>query len=206
MADTSDVRAVRVVVLASGSGSNLQALLDAPDLGGGTVVAVVSDRPQARCLERAQAAGVAAVALAAQPGESREAYDTRLLAELDRFQPDMVVMAGWMRLLSDVVVRRRYVINLHPALPGELPGIRAIERAFEQFTAGTRHRSGAMVHVVDDEGVDSGPVLATTEVPLLPGDDLTTFSTRMHAAEHRLLVHTVAAECRRLGTKGHPSP
>ena len=80
------------------------------------------------------------------------------------------------------------VVNLHPALPGELPGTHAIERAHEEFLAGTRTRTGVMVHLVPDEGVDVGPALAVAEVPIEPGDTLDDLATRIHAVEHQLLV------------------
>ena len=87
------------------------------------------------------------------------------------------------------------VVNLHPALPGELPGTDAIERAFTQAQQGQRSASGVMVHLVPDEGVDDGPVLATATVPILASDTLDKFEARMHAAEHLLLVDTLRNLC-----------
>jgi formyltetrahydrofolate-dependent phosphoribosylglycinamide formyltransferase len=176
----------RVVVLVSGSGSNLQALLDA----GVPVVAVVSNRADAYALDRARAAGVPAELCAPSPGEDRSRYDARLAAVVAAHEPDIVVLAGWMRVLTmSFLGRFATVINLHPALPGELPGTRAIERAWDERD--TRTRSGVMVHLVPDEQVDAGPVLATATVPLLPDDTFDTFAARMHAAEHQLLVQVV---------------
>ena len=88
------------------------------------------------------------------------------------------------------------VVNLHPALPGELPGTHAIERAWHEALAGERTRTGVMVHLVPDEGVDSGPVLATAAVPIQPDDTLESLTARIHATEHRLLVSTLADLCR----------
>ena len=88
------------------------------------------------------------------------------------------------------------VVNLHPALPGELPGTHAIERAWHEALAGERTRTGVMVHLVPDEGVDSGPVLATATVPIQPDDTLESLTDRIHATEHRLLVSTLADLCR----------
>jgi phosphoribosylglycinamide formyltransferase-1 len=195
---------MRIAVLASGSGTNLQALIDAAAsgrLGSGRIVLVVSDRPAARALERARSADIPAVALPPHPGEGREAYDARLRDVVAEHRPDLVVLAGWMRILSTVFVHAHRCINLHPARPGELPGVRAIERAHAEFVEGRRTRSGVMVHAVPDAGVDSGPVLAAVDVPLHPDDTLSTFAERMHAAEHRLLVDTVARLC-----TSHPEP
>jgi folate-dependent phosphoribosylglycinamide formyltransferase PurN len=104
------------------------------------------------------------------------------------------VLAGWMRLLSAVFLDRHpgRVVNLHPALPGELPGLHAIERAFDEARAGRRDHTGVMVHLVPDEGVDDGPVLATATVPIEPADTLATLEARVHRTEHVLLVATLA--------------
>jgi phosphoribosylglycinamide formyltransferase-1 len=89
----------------------------------------------------------------------------------------------------------RMVVNLHPALPGELPGTHAIERAYREFEHGQRVATGVMVHLVPDEGVDTGPPLATETVPIRPGDTLDSLTERVHAAEHRLVVSTLARLC-----------
>jgi len=190
----------RLVVLASGAGTNLQAVLDATSDGrlAAEVVAVVSDRRDAGALRRAAAAGVPAVHVARRPDEPRADYDARLADVVSGFDPDWVVLAGWMRLLSMGFLGwfPRMVVNLHPALPGELPGTQAIERALDEARRGLRRRTGVMVHLVPDEGVDDGPVLASVEVPILEGDTLDALSGRVHTAEHRLLVSTLAALCR----------
>jgi phosphoribosylglycinamide formyltransferase-1 len=189
----------RLAVLASGSGSNLQAVLDACAARAieADVVVVVSDRPEARALDRARAIGRTAVALPPRPGELRQAYDQRLAAAVAASRPDLVVLAGWMRLLSTSFLDRfpGKVLNLHPARPGELPGVRAIERAYAEAQAGHRSHTGVMVHLVPDEGVDDGPLLATVDVPILPGDSLDDLATRVHSAEHQLLVEVLAAMC-----------
>jgi phosphoribosylglycinamide formyltransferase-1 len=97
------------------------------------------------------------------------------------------------------------VINLHPALPGELPGTRAVERAWHQALAGERTATGVMVHRVPDEGVDDGPVLATATVPIRPDDTLATLEARIHAAEHELLVATIRDLCTQTSTTGAPT-
>jgi phosphoribosylglycinamide formyltransferase 1 len=189
-----------LVVLASGGGSNLQAILDATadESLPARVVAVVSDRRGALALARARTAGVPAVALPAAPGEPRPDYDARLADAVAVHDPDLVVLAGWMRILTMSFLGRfpDRVVNLHPALPGELPGTHAIERAWHEALAGERTRTGVMVHLVPDEDVDSGPVLATATVPIQPDDTLESLTTRIHATEHRLLVSTLADLCR----------
>ena len=190
----------RLVVLASGNGTNLQAVLDACAAGHlpASVVAVVSDQPDAHALVRAGAAGVPAVHLGRNPGEERADYDARLADVVAGFGPDIVVLAGWMRILTMSFLGwfPQRVINLHPALPGELPGTRAIERAWHEALAGERTATGVMVHLVPDEGVDAGPVLGSTTVPIEPDDTLESLSARVHRAEHELLIATLTTLCR----------
>lgn len=185
----------RLVVLLSGNGSNLQAILDAcaVNLLPASVVAVLSNKPKAYGLERARRAGVSAIAFPPLEGESRRAYDARLAALVSSFDPDYIVLAGWMRLLSSnfLSIFPNRVINLHPALPGTFPGTHAIERAYAAWQNGQIDRSGVMVHLVPDEGVDDGPVLASREIPFQPGETLDEFEARVHAVEHRLLVETL---------------
>ncbi len=189
----------RLVVLASGNGSNLGAILGACADGSlpATVAAVVSDRDDAYALQRGAAAGIATVHVGARAGEARADYDDRLAAAVSTFEPDFVVLAGWMRILTMSFLGRYpdRVVNLHPALPGELPGIHAIERAWAEAESGQRHRSGVMVHLVPDEGVDDGPVLATVEVPIDLAAGFEAFAALVHAAEHRLLVATLVDLC-----------
>ena len=180
------------MVLASGGGTNLQALIDATADGTleAELVAVVSDRSGAGALQRARQAGIEAIHLGIGPDEARPVYDARLAEAVAAHRPDVVVLAGWMRLLTMPFLGRfpGRVMNLHPALPGELPGTRAIERAWEEFVAGVRNHSGVMVHLVPDEGVDDGPVILAELVPIEGGDTFATFAARLHATEHRLIV------------------
>lgn len=196
----------RLVVLASGNGSNAQAIIDACADGRlpARVAAVVSDRLGARVLERADAAGLPAVHVGKRADESRADYDARLAEVVTGFDPGFVVLAGWMRVLTMSFLGwfPEMVVNLHPALPGELPGTHAIDRAFAEAHRGLRTESGVMVHLVPDEGVDDGPVLATATVPILPADTLADFEARVHAAEHHLLVATLADLCNRRLTHG----
>ena len=192
-------RLPRLVLMASGNGTNVQAVLDACADGRirAVVASVVSDKADARALARADAAGVPAVHVGRRPGEARGDYDARLADVVSGFSPDHVVLLGWMRILTMNFLGwfPGMVINLHPALPGELPGVDAIERAFDEHVAGTRSASGVMVHLVPDEGVDVGPVLAAAAVEIEPDDTLDTFAQRMHATEHRLVVSTLAQVC-----------
>jgi formyltetrahydrofolate-dependent phosphoribosylglycinamide formyltransferase len=190
---------VRLVVMASGSGSNLQAVLDACTEGclPAQVVAVISDVADAGALRRASVAGVPAQLVERSPGETRRSYDQRLAETVAAHEPHWVVLAGFMRLLSSDFLDRfpGRVVNLHPALPGQLPGLHAIERAHAEAGAEGRTHTGVMVHLVPDEGVDDGPVLATATVPIHPTDSLDDLRDRVHAAEHRLLVSTLRQLC-----------
>lgn len=185
------------MVLASGTGSNLQAILDAiaERRLDAEVVAVVSDRSDALALQRAAAAGVPTVHVGVHTDETRSDYDARLADVVAGFGPDVVVLAGWMRLLTMSFLGwfPDRVVNLHPALPGELPGTRAVVRAWQEAMAGERTRTGVMVHLVPDEGVDDGPVLAVEEVAIRPDDTLESLTDRIHQVEHRLLVHTLSS-------------
>ena len=144
----------RLVVLASGNGSNAQAVIDACASGSlpAEVVAVVSDNAEAKALARADAAGLPAVHVGRRPGEARADYDARLADIVTGFDPDWVVLAGWMRVLTLSFLGwfPGMVVNLHPALPGELPGLHAIERAHAEAMAGARTNTGVMVHMVPD--------------------------------------------------------
>jgi formyltetrahydrofolate-dependent phosphoribosylglycinamide formyltransferase len=185
----------RLVVLISGSGTNLQALLDATADGrlDAKVVLVVSNRKTAFGLARAEQAGVETLYFPLKPyreqGLGREVYDAGLAQRVGVYEPDLVVLAGWMHLLSPAFLDcfPGRVINLHPALPGAFAGTNAIERAYSAFRQGALSHSGCMVHHVVPE-VDAGPVVAQTIVPIEAGDSLADFEARMHQAEHELIV------------------
>ena len=189
-------------MMVSGNGSNLQAVLDACADGtlDAEVVAVVSNSSTAYALQRAADAGVPSVHVGRHDGEARSDYDSRLADVVAGFAPDLIVLAGWMRILTNAFLGwfPDRVINLHPARPGELAGTHAIERAWQEALAGERSSTGVMVHLVPDEGVDDGPVLDTVDVPILPDDTLEALEVRVHAAEHQLLVTTIATYCAEL--------
>lgn len=190
----------RLVVLVSGSGTNLQAILDAcgqaPDGRAGAtklaaeVVLVVSNNPQAYAIERATAAGVATSIMPHQ-GRDRQEYDSELAYEAKIVGADLVVLAGWNRVLTDSFLAHHTVINLHPAKPGAFPGLGAIEKAFAAWQRGEVSSGGVMVHYVPDEGIDDGPVIGWEEVPFHAGDTMATFEQRVHETEHRILIESI---------------
>ncbi len=189
---------MRLVVLVSGSGTNLQAIMDA--IGAGTLKAeialVVSNRKAAYGLVRAQEAGIPTLYFPLKPytdaGKERVQYDADLAAQVAAYKPDLIVLAGWMHIFSPAFldVFPRKVINLHPALPGAFAGINAIERTFEAYQNGEIAHGGCMVHYVIPE-VDAGAVIIQEVVPLYPDDALADFEARLHAAEHGILVEAV---------------
>jgi len=185
----------RLVVLISGNGSNLQAILDASASGelDAQVVWVVSNKADAYGLIRAKNFGVEAIHFDKRENETRREYDTRLADEVTGRQADYIILAGWMRLLSSFFLSSfpNRVINIHPALPGMFPGTHAIERAFEAYQRGEIDHTGVMVHLVPDEGVDNGPVLAAEIIPIEKDDTLESLESRVHQTEHALLVKTL---------------
>jgi phosphoribosylglycinamide formyltransferase 1 len=174
-------------VLVSGEGTNLQALIDA----GLPVLAVASNKPGVRALERAQRAGIPSEAFRLEDFADREARDAAMAAWLVEQGVELVVCAGYMHLLTPAFLDRfpGRIVNVHPSLLPEFPGTRPIEDA---LAAGVS-RTGVTVHLVD-EGVDSGPVLAQEEVPVEPAE---TLEERIHALEYRLLPRVVRELCER---------
>jgi phosphoribosylglycinamide formyltransferase-1 len=189
----------QLVVLISGHGSNLQAVLDACASGelNACVAAVISNQADAFGLERARRARVPVAHCPKQPAQARREYDAKLANVVAAFEPDWIVLAGWMRLLTNAFLDRfpNQVVNLHPALPGAFPGTHAIERALEAFRRGDIGHTGVMIHLVPDEGVDSGPVLAQAVVEIHPDDDLAALEARVHDVEHELLIATLRHLC-----------
>jgi phosphoribosylglycinamide formyltransferase 1 len=192
---------IRIAVLASGHGSNLRAIAHAVDAGtcAAQLAAVLSDRPSAPALEFARARGVPADALPLRKGDDRDAWNERLADAVARHQPDLVVFAGFMRVVGPALLERfpGRIINVHPALLPSFPGVDGAQLAID-----ARVRiSGCTVHVVD-EGVDTGPILAQAAVPVLPDDDRDALHRRIQVQEHRLLprvVHWVATGALDLG-------
>ncbi|HXF57539.1 MAG TPA: phosphoribosylglycinamide formyltransferase [Actinomycetota bacterium] len=172
----------RIAVLASGAGTNLQALLDDPAVGPG-VVLVVSDRPGAGALQRARTRGVKTVVLEPSHYGSREEFDHALTVLLEEEAIEFVLLAGYMRILGPEVVShfRDRILNVHPSLLPAFPGAHAVRDALEWGVK----VSGATVHLVDEQ-VDHGPIVLQEAVPVLPGDDEATLHARIQEVEHRL--------------------
>jgi formyltetrahydrofolate-dependent phosphoribosylglycinamide formyltransferase len=191
----------RIAVLISGFGSNLQTIVDAIAAGqlpGVEIAVVVSNRKAAFGLQRAQQADIPTEYRPLKPyrdaGQSREEYDADLATLLcERYQVEWVVQAGWMHVFSMAFLQHFHnrVINLHPALPGMFPGMHSIEEAWEAYRRGEIAGTGVMVHLVPDEAVDEGPVVAQLVVPICPDDTLQGLEARVHDVEHRLLVQAL---------------
>lgn len=194
------------MVLASGGGTNCQALIDACAAGvlQAEVVAIITNRSTAGVRDRAKAAGIECHVIdhSGRESEARRAADVRLIELISSCDPDLVVLAGWMRILGAAVGAAFPMINLHPAKPGEFAGIRAIERAYDAWQQDEITESGVMVHWVPDEGVDVGPVVLSESVPFHQGDSLEDFGARMHLTEHRLIVAATAQALSDLGAFG----
>ena len=182
---------LRVVVMVSGNGSNLQALIDNvhrnPKVDA-EIVLVVCSKDGARALERAEDAGIPTSVVALDDPARREDRDARLNGVISRMEPDLIVMAGWMSIVTGVFLNRfpDMVINLHPSLLPSFPGLRAIEQALEW---GVR-LTGVTVHIAE-EAVDSGPPVLQEPVPVRGDDTVDTLSARVHDAEHRVLTRAV---------------
>jgi len=180
----------RLVVLISGSGSNLQAFIDRIADGSlpAVIAAVISNKADAFGLERARRAGIAAEVLDHRAFASREAFDQALAGRIDAYRPDLVVLAGFMRILTAGFVHHYAgrLLNIHPSL---LPRFTGTDTHARALAAGeTEH--GASVHFVTEE-LDGGPVVAQARVPVLPGDTAETLRERVHQAEHRLYPEVV---------------
>lgn len=200
----------RVTVLISGSGSNLQALIDASNsvsLPNIQFVRVISDRKNAYGLERAQKANIPTTyhgivpykkqypdesSKTAQSSEARKAYDADLAKLVLADEPSIVVCAGFMRIvtpsfLEPLQAAKVPIINLHPALHGDLVGAHCIERAWEEFKAGKRTKTGIMIHYVITE-VDMGEPIVQQEVSIEGCETVENLQERIHEAEHKLIV------------------
>lgn len=177
-------------MLASGNGSNLQAILDAIAVGRlqAKVEVVICNQPGARALQRARDAGVDTRCIPHRDYASREQFDQTVIAALEAAGVEWVVLAGFMRVLTPAFLRQfpHRVINIHPALLPSFTGIHAVRQALHHGVKVT----GCTVHLVD-EGIDSGPILGQAAVPVLEGDDEATLAARVHVAEHQLFVDTL---------------
>lgn len=181
----------RAAVLISGSGSNLQAFIDA--VSAGTLdldlAVVISNRPDAFGLQRADAAGITTVCVPSRGVRERAAYDAQLATEIDRHAPDLIILAGFMRILGAAFVSRYAgrIMNIHPSLLPKYPGLDTHARA---LAAGDKEH-GCTVHFVTEE-LDGGPRIVQGRVPVLAGDDPETLAARVLAVEHRIYPHAAA--------------
>lgn len=184
----------RIVILISGNGSNMQAVIEAAAredwLGrlGARVVAVISNKPEAVGLGLAQQAGIATEVLDHRAYASREAFDAALMQVIDRHAPALVLLAGFMRILTPGFVRHyeSRLVNIHPSLLPAFPGLHTHRRAIEAGCA----QAGATVHWVTPE-LDHGPILAQAAVPVLQGDTEQTLAARVLEQEHRIYPQAV---------------
>ncbi|NQD92260.1 phosphoribosylglycinamide formyltransferase [Pseudomonas sp. CrR25] len=196
--------ACNVVVLISGSGSNLQALIDGCAVGESPaqISAVISNRADAYGLQRARQADIATAVLDHKQFDGREAFDAALIAAIDRHRPDLVVLAGFMRILTPGFVRHYAgrLLNIHPSLLPKHKGLHTHQRALE--AGDTEH--GCSVHFVTEE-LDGGPLVVQAVVPVQSHDSPDSLAQRVHAQEHRiypLAVRWFAEGRLRLGAQG----
>lgn len=183
-----------IVVLISGSGSNLQALLDSCAAGfiPGKITGVISNKATAFGLKRAEAAGISTAVLSHKGFDSREDYDQALIAAIEQFAPDLIVLAGFMRILTPEFVQHfsGKLLNIHPSLLPKYQGLATHQRA---IAAGdTVH--GCSVHFVTEQ-LDGGPVVLQAKVPIFPGDDVDAVAERVHAQEHQIYPLVVRWFC-----------
>ena len=187
MSDSSSESTVvlPIVVLISGNGSNLQAIIDATQSGDLPVEirAVISNRPDAYGLERARTANIPAKVIDHKAFNSRAEYESALQQLIDQHSPELVILAGYMRILGDAFVDHYQgrMLNIHPSLLPAFPGLNTHQRALD--AAVSEH--GASIHFVTNE-LDGGPVILQAAVPLLPNDDEKTLAERVHQQEHQI--------------------
>jgi phosphoribosylglycinamide formyltransferase 1 len=189
MGEDSRVSTFRIAVLASGTGTNLQAILDQlHGREGIEVVGVASDKPDAQALERAASAGVETGVFEAADYEDRSARDAALADWLAEREVDLIVLAGYMQLLATQFVERfrNRIVNVHPALLPSFPGLDAVQQALDHGVKIT----GVTVHFVD-EGVDSGPIILQRPLPVPPSRDWDELEDAIHRTEHALLPEAI---------------
>lgn len=183
-----------IVVLISGSGSNLQAIIDACAAGfiAGRISAVISNKAGVYGLQRAAEADIPAVVLDHKSYADRQSYDAALQQTIDSYQADLVVLAGFMRILTPEFVGHYQgrLLNIHPSLLPKYQGLHTHQRALE--AGDTQH--GCSVHFVTAE-LDGGPVVLQAKVPIFTGDDVTTIAERVHEQEHRIYPLVVRWFC-----------
>lgn len=184
----------KIVVLISGSGSNLQAMLDQSqaDQLGGEIVAVISNKADAYGLTRAQDAGIATQVVANSDFSDRLSFDMALINAIDEFQPNLLVLAGFMRILTSEFVRhyQHCLLNIHPSLLPRYQGLHTHQQAIDAGDA----EHGCSVHFVTDE-LDGGPVILQARVPVFEDDDVASLAERVQVQEHAIYPLTVRWFC-----------
>ena len=187
-APTITAQRCRVVVLLSGSGSNLQALIDTQASSSYEIVAVISNKQDAFGLQRATKHGIATETLSHRDFASRESFDSKLAKLVDSFKPDLVVLAGFMRILTApfVALFAGRLVNIHPSLLPEFPGMNTHQRALD---AGVSEH-GASVHFVTEE-LDGGPVIARRKVSVTADDTAESLAAKVLTEEHKLYPEVV---------------
>ena len=180
-----------IVILISGSGTNLQAIIDAVERGdiNASITAVISNRADAKGLQRARRAHINTIVVEQSDYPDRASYDQALIAEIDKYQPDLIVLAGFMRILSEQFINHfeDAILNIHPSLLPALKGLNTHRRALEA----SLQTHGASVHFVSNE-LDSGPVVIQAEVPVLDNDTEASLAERVLQQEHRIYPMAVA--------------
>jgi phosphoribosylglycinamide formyltransferase 1 len=194
MNPATDPERKRIIVLASGRGSNFQAIIDALETGDIPAVCIrlITDNPGAYAIERAKNAGIPVTVVDFGSFSSKKQYEEALLEILNEYDPDLVLFAGYMRIVGTTIVRRFHgrMMNIHPALLPSFPGLHGQKQAIDY---GVRV-SGCTVHFVD-EHMDSGPIIVQACVPVLPGDDEDTLAGRILIEEHRCFPLAVKLFC-----------
>ena len=198
------MRKVRTAILISGSGSNMMALVEAAKAAEfpAEIVCVISNNPDASGLAKARAAGLETIAIDHHPfGKDREAHEFQIQAALEKSEVELVVLAGYMRILTPFLVRAwaGRMLNIHPSLLPLYPGLHTHRRAIE---AGDRE-AGVTVHLVTAD-LDAGPILGQARVPVLGGDTEETLAARVLVEEHRLYPACLAKVARALQEDGYP--
>ena len=184
----------KLVVLVSGNGSNLQAIINQIDAGqlDARIAGVISDKPDAYGIQRAARHEIPTTILVANNDESRESYDMRLQTAIDSFQPDWIIMAGFMRILSDALVEQYLgrLINIHPSLLPKFKGLNTHQRALQAGEA----QHGASVHFVTPK-LDDGPVIMQGRIAVHPHESADELKQRVHRIEHQIYPNVVQLLC-----------
>ncbi len=181
---------LQLTVLASGNGSNFQAIIDAIETGNlnAKIVQLITDNPQAHAIQRAQKHKIPFTILDRKQFSDKNSFENALLGKLKECKTDYVVLAGYMRIISPLILKAfpHKVLNIHPSLLPDFPGLHVIEKAFQ---AG-RKKMGCTVHFVD-EGCDTGPIIAQSSFDVQSQDTLESITERMHQHEHKLYVQVL---------------